>query len=134
MLVAGGGVGGRGRRATSLRRERGRRSGIFLVLVRGGAGRGGAGRRGAGPEEEWARIRLRGWEGSVGCCWRERVVEEVGERRPLGEGGSAEGVAAVVVVVMGAVLVGADGALVDGGSGGGSSAGSFWRFEGGGWG
>lgn len=65
-----------GVRATSSRRDSGRRREALLF------------RR---------RERLRGWLGSVGGCWRERVVEEVGERRPVGDGGSAE---LIVVAVM----------------------------------
>ena len=80
------------------------------------------------------RIRLKGWEGSVGSCWRERVVEEVGERRPPGEGGSTEGVAVVVLVVMRLALMGAGGVSVGGVGGSGDGVESFWRFEGGGWG
>ena len=108
VVVVEGGVAGR--RATSLRREGGRRSGIFLVLGRGGAG--------------WVRMRFKGWEGSVGGSWRERVVEEVGEGRPLGEGGSAESV--VVLVVMVDASASGAGAVEGWGSGG---AESFWRFD-----
>lgn len=103
-VVPGG--GGEGRRATSSRRDSGRRRGTLGLeyLLR-------------------RRMRLKGWEGSVGGPWRERVVEEVGERRPVGEGGSAEGLVVGCWVEEGIEegIVMAEGASVDAGRGDGAS-------------